>query len=74
MGRDVAIGWIATGPTPIKRADLEHSPFMSLNYWAPNHDTCRADCKISWHFDDATRTGIWNAFKPRRRRWATTRR
>jgi hypothetical protein len=56
-------GWIATGPTPIKQADLAHSPFMSLNYWAPNHDTCRADCETEWYFDDATREGIWNAFK-----------
>lgn len=26
-------GWIATGPTPIKRAHLEHSAHISLNYW-----------------------------------------
>ncbi|MEM7020020.1 MAG: pyridoxamine 5'-phosphate oxidase family protein, partial [Pseudomonadota bacterium] len=26
------IGWIATGPTPLKRAHLEHSSFVSLNY------------------------------------------
>jgi hypothetical protein len=57
------IGWIATGPTPRKQADLEHGNFMSLNYWSPNHDTCRADCETTWHFDDATREGIWNAFK-----------
>lgn len=24
-------GWIATGPTPLKQAHLEHSPFVSLN-------------------------------------------
>ena len=56
-------GWIATGPTPIKKADLDHVPFVSLNYWAPNHDTCRADCLATWHFDDDTRTTVWNAFK-----------
>lgn len=56
-------GWIATGPTPQKHADLDHNPVVSLNYWAPDHDTCRADCKTAWHFDDDTRARIWNAFK-----------
>jgi hypothetical protein len=56
-------GWIATGPTPAKQADLDHSPYVSLNYWSPNHDTCRADCRITWHFDDDTCERIWNKFK-----------
>src|ERR687898_1685714 len=38
-------GWIGTGPTPVKRAHLDHSPYMSVNYWAPNHDTCVAECR-----------------------------
>ena len=25
-------GWIATGPTPVKRAHLEASPYLSCNY------------------------------------------
>ena len=56
-------GWVATGPTPRKRADLDHMPFVSVNYWAPSHDTCRADCATEWFFDDETRTRVWNAFK-----------
>ena len=56
-------GWIATSPTPVKRAHLDHSPFISCNYWAPTHDTCLAECKASWAFDDETRTRVWNAFK-----------
>ena len=56
-------GWIATGPTPAKQADLAHNPYVSLNYWAPTHDTCRADCRATWHLDDATRERIWNMFK-----------
>ena len=56
-------GWIATGPTPLKRADLEHSPSMSLNYWTTNHDTCRADCSVEWRFDDDTRTWLWDFYK-----------
>ncbi|PYV19616.1 MAG: pyridoxamine 5-phosphate oxidase, partial [Acidobacteria bacterium] len=26
------VGWIATGPTPVKRAHLDASPYISLNY------------------------------------------
>ena len=28
-------GWVATGPTPTKRAHLDASPFVSCNYWSP---------------------------------------
>lgn len=55
-------GWIATGPTPTKRAHLEASPYISLNYWTPSHDTCVADCRVSWAFDEETRTMVWNLF------------
>ena len=55
-------GWIATGPTPTKRAHLSASPFVSLNYWAPSQDTCVAECNATWAFDDETRTRVWNLF------------
>jgi hypothetical protein len=57
------LGWIGTGPTPVKRAHLEASPYISLNYWSPNHDTCLAECRASWAFDDETRTMVWELFK-----------
>jgi hypothetical protein len=38
-GRELT-GWIATNPTPVKRAHLRASPYMSCNYWAPSQDTC----------------------------------
>ena len=37
-------GWIATSPNSPKAADLSVMPEMSITYWAPNHDTCTADC------------------------------
>ncbi len=55
-------GWIATGPTPIKRAHLEASPYLSCNYWAPTQDTCVAECRAEWAFDDATRSMVWDLF------------
>ena len=56
------VGWIATGPTSTKRAHLAHHPYISLNYWTPSQDTCVAECRATWAFDDETRTRIWNLF------------
>ncbi|MAT83921.1 MAG: pyridoxamine 5-phosphate oxidase [Gammaproteobacteria bacterium] len=56
-------GWIATGPTPTKRAHLAASPYLSLNYWEPGQDTCVAECRAEWAFDEATRRQVWEAFK-----------
>ncbi len=56
------VGWIGTSPTPIKRAHLAASPYMSLNYWTNTHDTCVADCHAEWALDDATRKQIWDLF------------
>ncbi len=56
-------GWIATGPTPTKRAHLQASPNVSVNYWTPAQDTCVAECRAEWAFDDETRTRIWDLFK-----------
>ena len=55
-------GWIATGPTPIKRAHLQASPYLSCNYWAPSQDTCVAECRAEWAFDEATRSLVWDLF------------
>lgn len=55
-------GWIATSPTPTKRAHLQASPHLSLNYWSPSHDTCVAECRAAWAFDNDTRAKIWNLF------------
>jgi len=57
------VGWIATGPSLTKRAHLAASPYMSVNYWQPSHDTCVADCRAALVFDDVTRTMVWNLFR-----------
>jgi hypothetical protein len=57
------VGWVGTAPTPLKRAHLEHRPYVSCNYWAPSHDTCVAECRAELVFDDETRTMVWNLFK-----------
>lgn len=55
-------GWIATGPTPVKRAHLDRHPHVSVSYWDPTHDTCTAECGVEWHFDLETRRAIWDRF------------
>jgi hypothetical protein len=57
------VGWIATGPTPLKRAHLERTPFVSVNYWSPEQDTCTAECRATWSFDDDTRRWVWQLFE-----------
>lgn len=56
------IGWIATVPTPVKRAHLDAHPEVSLNYWTPSHDTCSAECHAQWYLDDDTRRTVWDMF------------
>ena len=56
------VGWIATGPTPVKAAHLERSPFVSVNYWTPSHDTCTAECRATWQLDPESRRQVWERF------------
>lgn len=55
-------GWIATDPTSAKRAHLDAHPMVSCTYWAPNHDTCTADCAIEWRHDAESRHALWQRF------------
>ena len=57
------VGWIATGPSPVKRAHLDAHPYVSLNYWNPEHDTCSAECTTEWLPDPADRERVWDMFK-----------
>ncbi len=61
-GGDRLVGWVATRPTPVKRAHLARNPYISMNYWAPSHDTCVAECRATWTLDDDTRRMVWDLF------------
>jgi hypothetical protein len=60
---DALVGWVGTAPTRLKRAHLEHSPFVSVNYWHPNQDTCTAECRARWALDAETRQRVWRFFE-----------
>ena len=54
-------GWIATGRTPIKAAGLDAMPHVSLTYWDDSHDTCTAECEVSWIEPDE-KEALWDRF------------
>ena len=56
------LGWVATVPSPVKKRHLAVHPYVSVNYWAPNQDTCSADCLVEWYLDDETRAAVWDKF------------
>lgn len=60
---DALVGWIATGPTPAKVRALEHSPFVSVTYWDPQHDVGTADCRAERFLDDETCEWLWTRFE-----------
>lgn len=56
-------GWVGTGPTKAKRSQLGHSPYASVNYWAPSQDTCTAECRAELVFDPDVRRMVWDLLK-----------
>ena len=55
-------GWVATVPSPIKRAHLAVHPEMAVSYWSTTQDTCSAECLVEWYHDEETRTVLWDRF------------
>ena len=60
---DGLVGWITTRPTPLKRAHLAHSPYLSCSYWDATHDAAVAECAAGWVEDVATRARAWDLFR-----------
>ena len=61
---DALTGWIATSPLSPK-ADHLAAPGgnrMSLTYWASDHDTCTADCTVSWDDSPKQLAEGWQRF------------
>ena len=56
------VGWVATGPTPVKAAGLANSPYLSVTYWHPSHDTCTAECHTTWLDGQGEKERIWQMF------------
>ena len=63
MGRSGAARLDRDEPDPLEARAARASSFIALNYWAPTQDTCLAECRATWAFDDPTRAQVWNLFK-----------
>lgn len=59
---DRLTGWVATSPLSPKAVDLAANPRLSLTYWAPDHDTCTADCAAIWETTPAQLAAGWSRF------------
>ena len=57
------VGWVGTSPSAAKRAHLAASPYASVSYWSPTHDTCVAECRAALLYDDETRIMVWNLLR-----------
>jgi hypothetical protein len=57
---DGLAGWITTRPTPLKRAHLEHSPYVSCSYWDATQDVAVAECRAEWAQD---KRHAWDLFR-----------
>src|SRR5258708_27228549 len=55
-------GWIATVPSPVKKAHLAVHPEMAVTYRTTTHDTCTAEGLVEGYHDDETRRAVWNKF------------
>jgi hypothetical protein len=55
-------GWIATSPLSPKAQHLVGTPFVSVTYWDPTHDTCTARCAATWLDSTADRQALWDRF------------
>jgi hypothetical protein len=60
---DGVVGWVISRPTPLRRAHLAATPFVSCSYWDPAHDVAVADCAAAWVEDDAGKEHAWCVFR-----------
>jgi hypothetical protein len=56
-------GWITTRPTPLKRAHLAHSPYVSCSYWDATQDAVVAECRARWVEDVDEKARVWELFR-----------
>src|SRR6476646_6904646 len=52
------LGWIATVPSPVKKAHLAVHPEMAVSYWTTTHDTCAARLRPDDHPDLGRRPNV----------------
>jgi general stress protein 26 len=56
------VGWVCTGRTPVKVADLAHEPRVAVTYWSPSNDTVLMECRASWVESLEDKQHVWDLF------------
>jgi Pyridoxamine 5'-phosphate oxidase len=54
------VGWIGTSRSPLKTRHLAATPYVSVAYWSPAHETVNADCRAAWADDERER--VWRLY------------
>ena len=58
---DGLVGWATARPTPLKRAHLARTPYVSCSYWDPVHDIAVAECEATWVTEPEELERAWAA-------------
>jgi hypothetical protein len=54
---------LATRRSPIKAANLAHSPHVACTYWRPSHDAVLLQCLAQWEERPEHKVRVWDWFK-----------
>lgn len=59
------VGWVGSLVTPMKRAHLERTPYVSCCYWdgVEAYDDCVAEYRAELLLDDASQIAGWERFR-----------
>jgi hypothetical protein len=57
------VGWLTSRRTPLRRAHLAATPYVSCSYWDPTHDVAVAECAARWAEDPSERAHAWALFR-----------
>ncbi len=63
MTNDGLVGWLTSRPTPLRRAHLAATPFVSCSYWDPAHDVAVAECSAAWVENPVIKRHAWEVFR-----------
>ncbi|UJW31795.1 pyridoxamine 5'-phosphate oxidase [Saccharothrix sp. AJ9571] len=59
---DSLTGWVTTRPTPLKRAHLACTPYVSCSYWDPRQEVAVAECDAEYADSPDDRRHVWDLF------------
>ena len=66
LTNDGLVGWLTSRPTPLRRAHLAATPFVSCSYWDPAHDVAVAECAAAWVENAVAKRHAWEVFRAAR--------